>query len=939
MAITPIILIRLIGATLLPVLLSAIFYYTEIRTGFKKVPNILKQIIIGASFGGVAILATEYGIDLNGAIISVRNSAPLSAGLIFGWPAGLIAGFIGGIQRWFSDAGEFTRMACTIGTILAGFLGAAVRKFMMSNVNTSWIYGIAVSVISEVFCMLLIFLTNAEDIDKAFAIVESGVIPMIIFNALATVLSIMVISGIGKYFNVKHDIQEKKSKSVVQLFQRLLLICVVLGFLTTYIFSRDFQTNVAYVTVDQTLRASLEDVENDIKDVSDRNLLERTRRIKGRLPEKLSMYNLHLLAMDYDVSEINIVDESGIIIASSTHNRKGFDMTSGKQADEFMCLVEGEEEFVQDYQPISLSEDIYRKYAGVALEAGGFLQVGYDSTLFYDQLREEIQYAAQNRRVGQSGYFIICDGNGVIVSDKDGYQGQHASVLMTDASFERITETRYTGTVNGVPSFMMHSETEGYYIIAIISEEEAMFASSLSIYMLAFMEVIVFAALFINVYIVINKLIVNNIKKINSALSEIADGNLDEVVNVRGCKEFAELSDDINSTVSTLKRYIGEAEERFAKDLEIAKMIQHSSLPSIFPPYPNCKDFSIFASMDAAKEVGGDFYDFYLLNDRHLAIVIADVSGKGIPGAMFMMTAKTLIKGHAESGLSVDEIFTVVNAELCENNEADMFVTAWMGIIDLETGIVEYANAGHNPPAIKRNNGKYVYLHGRPNFVLGGMDGIKYKKHELKLEMGDEIYLYTDGVTEAHNEENELFGESRLLESLDSSAGKSVDEICKKVLSDVNAFVGEADQFDDITMLCVRLSVLTKKTFTTSPCMESVPKVAEFVENTLGIFDVSPALTMKLLVAVDEIYSNIVRYSGAMFAEVTVSIQEDKLSLVFADNGKPYNPLETEVPDITASAEDREIGGLGVFMVRKMMDSVEYEHIQGLNKLTLSKFL
>ena len=216
--------------------------------------------------------------------------------------------------------------------------------------------------------------------------------------------------------------------------------------------------------------------------------------------------------------------------------------------------------------------------------------------------------------------------------------------------------------------------------------------------------------------------------------------------------------------------------------------------------------------MDTAKEVGGDFYDFYMLGEDKLAFLVADVSGKGIPAAMFMMTAKTLIKGFAEMGLEVNEVFTQSNAKLCEGNEADMFVTAWMGILDLKTGVLSYANAGHNPPALRSRDGDYAFVRSRPNLILAGMDGVQYRKHELQLRPGDELYLYTDGVTEAQNLSNELFGEQRLLSSLNEAKGMSVEEICKKVKADVDIFAGAADQFDDITMLSIKWNVIGMNT-------------------------------------------------------------------------------------------------------------------------------
>ncbi|MBR5572805.1 MAG: SpoIIE family protein phosphatase [Oscillospiraceae bacterium] len=930
---TGITVFRLVTAALLPVLLTIGFYLLDKRRGFEKL-KLWRQIIVGASFGILAILATEFGIPVDGAVLNVRNAAPLTAGLLFGWPAGLVAGFVGGIERWFSNAGDYTRLACSLGTIVAGITGAGVRKFMMDNKKTSWFYGLAVGVTTEVLHMLLVFLTNADDIRRAIGVVKACAIPMITANSISVMLSIIVITVLVKRGAPQEHGTERK-ENIAQTFQRWLLICVVVAFAVTTLFTHAFQSQIAYATVDYTLRASMEDVCNDIRDVSDRNLLGLTEMIAEELPETITRAGLLELALRYDVTEINIVDENGIITASTAPEVVGFDMAAGAQSAEFLALLDGEQMLVQDYQPISMNDNIYRKYAGIALEKG-FLQVGYDSSEFNGQIREQVRYAAQNRHIGQEGFIIICDEKGKIVSDREGHQGENISIFGDASGLNVQPGQRVAADIYGTPSFLMYTETEGYYIIAVMSREEALYSMSASVYMLAFMETLVFAALFATIFVLIKKLVVRNIRKINKSLSRITEGDLSVKVDVRDNEEFASLSDDINSTVSTLKRYIDEAAARFDKDLEIAKKIQHSALPSVFPPYPHRKDFSIFASMDAAKEVGGDFYDFYLLDENHLAFVVADVSGKGIPGAMFMMTSKTLIKSHAESGLAVNDVFTQVNAQLCENNEAGMFVTAWMGILDLESGLIRYANAGHNPPVVRHKDGSYEYLKGKVNFVLAGMEGVQYKEQQLQLQQGDEIYLYTDGVTEAHDIEKQLFGEDRLLASLNGTAGMSVEAICKKVKADVDVFQGEAEQFDDITMLCVRLNEVENKVLSLTPTMETVPQVASFVEEHLQQFEVPMKLTMKLMVALDEIYSNIVRYSGATEAQVRLKKEEDTVQLIFSDNGKPYNPLDAEEPDVTAAAEDRAIGGLGIFMVRKMMDNVEYMYKDGQNVLTLT---
>ena len=280
---------------------------------------------------------------------------------------------------------------------------------------------------------------------------------------------------------------------------------------------------------------------------------------------------------------------------------------------------------------------------------------------------------------------------------------------------------------------------------------------------------------------------------------------------MRDTYEFDTLSTDINETVDKLKGYIAEAAARIDADLAIAKAIQTSVLPSVFPPYPDRKEFELFASMHAAKEVGGDFYDFFLLGEDTLGFLIADVSGKSIPGAMFMMTGRTIIKSLAESGLSPAEVFTVANEKLCEGNDAELFITAWMGYLDLKTGLVRVANAGHNPPVLVRD-GKAEFVNLKPGFVLAGMDGMIYKEQTLQLQKGDVLYLYTDGVTEAIDSGENQYGEERLLKLLSfgekypSPAAENgvAGAVCEMVSTDLQNFVNGAEQSDDITMLCIK---------------------------------------------------------------------------------------------------------------------------------------
>ena len=368
---TGITLFRLITATLLPVFIGVSFFLAEKKGRFGKLSTFWKQSIVGIVFGIVAILATEFGIPVDGAVLNVRNAAPLTAGLIFGWPAGLIAGLIGGVERWFSSVGDYTRLACSIGTIVAGIVGAGVRKFMMDNKKATWFYGLAVGVTVEVLHMLLVFLTNAGDIQRAFTVVQICAVPMIAANSISVMLSIVAITWLVKRNN-QYEREVNQKENISQTFQRWLLICVVVAFGVTTLFNHAFQSQIAYATVDYTLRANIEDVCKDIDDVSNRNLLDITKGIAETLPESITQENLCLLAEQYGVTEINIVDETGIISISTAPYLVGFDMSSGEQSAEFLELLQGTEELVQEYQPISLDSGTYRKYAGVALETGFF---------------------------------------------------------------------------------------------------------------------------------------------------------------------------------------------------------------------------------------------------------------------------------------------------------------------------------------------------------------------------------------------------------------------------------------------------------------------------------------------------------------------------------------------------------------------------------------
>ncbi len=933
----------LILTALYNAILAVLIYIAEKKTAFGRIGYKKKQIIIGILFGAMASFASTSiaGVDIgDGTIMNVRDAAPLCAGLIFGAPAGIIAGIIGGLYRYISAffglTGTYTQLACSISTALAGFIAAALRKFMFDDKKPGWIYGLGIGMICEVIHMLMIFFTNANDPSTAFGFVKVCSLPMMLCNGFSVGAAVLAISLLGK----DRDTVQFGKRHISRTFQTWLFICIVVAYVLTSTYTYMLQSQMSNTETETVIKTSIDDVNQDIQDTSDENLLNKTNLIKSEYiasGDKSAEF-LQSLADKYKVAEIHIIDDNGIIVNTNVPQYIGFDMASGEQSAEFLILLDGtHKSFAQEYRPQSYDSSVAYKYGGVSLQGGGFLQVGYDANEFRADIDSTVKKIAKNRHIGENGFIVICDEEWNIVSEGTDYTGYNLASLGIRVDTEKYAENTIFGTeINGKPYLGEYEFAEGYYIVGVIGEEEALFMRDVSVYLSSFMEVLIFAALFALVYFLIKKLIIDNLNEVNRALSKITNGNLNVTVDVRDNEEFASLSDDINSTVDTLKRYISEAEARIDAELEFAKQIQSSALPSVFPPFPNRREFDIYAQMDTAKEVGGDFYDFYMLDDSTIAFLIADVSGKGIPAAMFMMKAKTIIKDLAESGLEVNDIFTQANAKLCENNDAGMFVTAWMAIVDLKTGIMSVANAGHNPPVIKRADGKFDYEKMRAGFVLAGMEGIKYRKTEIQLSPGDRIYLYTDGVTEATDKNDQLYGEDRLVGFLNSLGDTDVKSICGEVKKDIDRFVGDAPQFDDITMVSFRLNFIKgddKISFI--PGKDAGAAVSDFAEQLTSKLDVLPKISSKVSIAIDEIASNIINYSKAKTAQISYSIEKNKLNLTFEDDGQPYNPLEKEDPDITLSAEERQIGGLGIFMVKQMTESMDYKYENNKNILKL----
>lgn len=665
-------ILQMTGVTFLYVLLTVALWYL---TRNKKL-NLPGKVLIGIVFGISSILSTHYGIAFDNMVINVRDIGPLAAGLFFSPTAGIIAGLMGGIERYIAGTyfgvGSYTRIACSVSTCLAGFVALLMNRKMFKGKKPSPFYAFFMGAVMEVFHMYVVFVTHRDDMRMAFLVVSTCAIPMIIFTGIGMAVSSGLLQVFtGEWHNPFRKIDEE-SESLSQKFQRWLFLVVSIVILGSFLFSFILQTQSA----DQDCRLTLTENYETIR----RNYLAGERSLRA----------------DSTVSYC--------IIGPNRQILKGVD--GGK--------VMPEEEYTRLMQNLgTISKEDFK---------------GVRSMVYADRL----------------------DVNTILV------------------------------TAMSISEVYWYRNAQAY--------EQAL------------ADVLLFAVIYVLIAFLVNQIVVNNIRMINESLGKITNGNLNEVVSVRNSSEFASLSDDINQTVMALKGYIDAAEKRIEQELILARTIQASALPQVFK-FPDREDLELFATMKPAKEVGGDFYDFFFVDRDNIALVIADVSGKGIPAALFMMRSKTAIRSYAKSGGTPEEIIAKANDALCEGNDAEMFVTVWIGIVDMVTGKMRCANAGHEYPVIKRAGGDYEIIKDEHTLPLAAIPGIKAKPYEVQLHHGDRIFVYTDGVPEAINDAEEQYGTDRLLAVLNSVKDKSVTETLPVVSESINEFKKEADQFDDITML------------------------------------------------------------------------------------------------------------------------------------------
>ena len=410
--------------------------------------------------------------------------------------------------------------------------------------------------------------------------------------------------------------------------------------------------------------------------------------------------------------------------------------------------------------------------------------------------------------IGKEGYAFAAKDGLIYISGLQELAGKSLDEIFSDMD-DFIPDQLFDASPNGISGCCVMAEKDGFQVFSFLPDTEIYAGRNGNSALLLICLLVLFLILYRHVSLLVQRHVVTKVQDVNASLSKIRGGDLDEKVAVSGNQEFEELSLGINMTVAALKHTMAEIEAKNRQEMEFAKDVQYSALPLAESVASENGEYEILGDMKTAREVGGDFFDYFRIGKDKLGVVIADVSGKGVPAALFMMTAKTLIKNFVLSGMNPAEALRSANIQLCENNEMDMFVTVWLGILDYANGILEFANAAHNPPVLKKAEQPFTYMDFKTykrGFVLGGLEETKFWNQSIPFTAGDMLFLYTDGITEAINPEEELYGEERLKQCLEANFSLSPEELIRAIHSDIDAFVSGEEQFDDMTMVVLKMN-------------------------------------------------------------------------------------------------------------------------------------
>lgn len=487
-------------------------------------------------------------------------------------------------------------------------------------------------------------------------------------------------------------------------------------------------------------------------------------------------------------------------------------------------------------------------------------------------------------------------------------------------------------------------ESGEYQLAVVVPSSETFLNRALYMWMMAVVFVALLGAIFVVVMRILRRVVVRPVDLANKALSRITAGELDQRVPDCDAAELSALAAGINTTVSALEESIAEANERIDRELAAARAIQEGALPTAQPPFPDIDAFDMYAAMDPAREVGGDFYDYFDLGKQGIGFVVADVSGKGMPAALFMMAAKTAIRGAMEAKADLAKAIDIANRSLCKGNEAEMFVTVFAGVFDYRTGKLTFVNAGHNKPLVMRD-GEWSWLKERSGPCMGSFDWVEYKKFELQLAPGDELFAYTDGVNEAFSAQGEQYGNGRLEAFLSTHGHLHPRRLLRALRADLIGWSFGAEQSDDITMLGLKFGIPPEHgaSLITTASLDNFEKVEKFVKQHLKAANCPPKPSSYVMIAVEELVVNVCSYAYSdaglddprpLRVHFTWRTDPNAIVIEVGDDGAPFNPLLRDDPERPGSVEEAKVGGLGLLMTKKLMDEVEYVR-EGIANVTI----
>ena len=652
-------------------------------------------------------------------------------------------------------------------------------------------------------------------------------------------------------------------------------------------------------------------------------------------PETIREQNeLDGLRKTLKASKLCVFNAAGVQVAASPGNLKAEPVPASLVASGHKVR----QVFTHKFRAANGTDDIEHSVYCSRSDTSGFIFLKFHSHSLneaYDHT--DIKLFAEGFRIGAGGGIIIARGNDILC---DGMLNIKESKLSEIGLLsDKKLQTYNNITIDATAFFGVRRKYREYCIIGLLPLSELYVHRNQLLLLLSIGYVILFSVIFWAIAALVERKVIRGIERICVSLGKITTGDLHAKADVHSSPEFIQLSCGINSTVNALREAIDEAGRRYENELKLAAAIQSSALPRVDSLRPRPDGVELYATMTAAREVGGDFYDFFWIDDKHFAFLIADVSEKGIPAALCMMSAKTWIKSLAKSRLEPAAVFTEANRMLCFDNDTGMFVTVFFGILELDTGKLTCINAGHNPPLLRRAERNYEFLRLEPDFILGTLPDIEYRQTELTLNAGDRLFLYTDGVTEAINSDEEEFGNKRLLSALKQFSSDVPEELAGHIYGQLNEFSRGCPQYDDITMLILDYP---GGPLTLPAEVKELPKLQHYLEQACARNGLDASIEDHLQVAAEEVFLNIANYAYDD-KQGTVSIlfgfipECRSVQLVFTDSGKPYDPQLAAAPDLSEDAEERLPGGLGVFLIKELVDSIDYQRKADKNILILTK--